>query len=348
MKASDTIEGYLHQIRASLHLDPGTEGRVVGELATYFEEKTAELEQEAGLDPEEAEQVAIRSAGPALDLARLMYAAHSRSSWLDVLLACQPHLFFAALCATHLWRRPVVAVGLYVITLFVSLLGWRRGRPTWIFPWIGYAFAPLLAGGLFFHGLAARAAGDLFTGLGGGEVEPTLGVAALLVALCGAGFWLLLAVAGRTIRRDWLLLSLATLPWTVVVLWLLHLEPSGALGDNGMLVDAAAVPPLLLLAGTSALFLRLRRRLHKAGILAVGAVVAALIMILVVEEGSSYGLLLWVSMVVLGLLFCPALVAAARRNGHAGVPGPGSPGGARGLGDLNDGPGTPPRSEPGG
>lgn len=338
MKASETVEGYLHQIRAGLHLDPGTEGRVVGELATYFEEKTAELEQGEGLDPTTATRVAIRSLGPAQDLARLMYAAHSRGSWLDVLLACQPHLLFAALCATHLWRRPVISVGLYLVTLFVSLTGWRRSQPTWIFPWIGYAFAPLLAGGLFLHQSVASAARRLLAGAGGGGSEPSLEVAALLAVLCAAGLWLFLITAGRTLRRDWVPVSLFTLPWPVLVLWFLHfdggaaLEAAGAVAGAAALADTAALPPLLLLTGTSALFLRLRRRAQKIWVLAGGALVAALVMILGVEGEGSFPLLLWISALVLALVFAPALMAALRR----------------GAADLRDEPQTGRGSRPGG
>jgi len=309
MKAIPTIEGYLHQIRSSLHLDPGTEGTVVGELVTYFEEKTAELEDEEGLDPQQAEREAVLSLGPARDLARLMYAAHSRGTWLDVLLACQPHLVFAALCATHLWRRPMICAGLYLITLFVSYSAWRSGRPPWAFPWIGYAFAPLLAGGVFCHALVANAARGLFTGAVAGETQPAAGVTLLLVALCAAGLWLFLAMAARVLRRDWLLLSVSTLPWPVLALWLLHLE-----GEAHVAADAAAVPPILLLAGTAALFLRLRARLHKGGVLAVGGVAATLIMTVTVEGDGSFALLMRVSALALAVLFAPVLLAAFRRG----------------------------------
>lgn len=303
MKASGSIEGYLRQIRIRLHLDPGTESRVVGELATYFEEKTAELESVEGLDPRSAEQAAIRAMGPPRDVARLMYEAHSRGSWLEALLACQPHLFFAALCATHLWSRPLPCAGLYLITLFVSYSRWRRGRPAWVFPWIGYAFAPLLAGGLFLYGEA----GGLF-GAGGGA---TPGVFVLLLCLCAAGLWLFLAAAARALRRDWLLLSLWMLPWPVLALWLLNLD-----GTTQASADAAAVPAVLLLAGTAALFLRVRSRLHRGAVLAVGGVTAALVMAAQLPAGGGFGLLVRTSAVVLALLFLPALLPVTR-GAHA-------------------------------
>lgn len=317
MKSSGTIEGYLRQIRIRLHLDPGTEGRVVGELATYFEEKTAELVSVEGLDPRSAEQAAIRAMGPPRDVARLMYEAHSRGSWMEVLLASQPHLLFAALCATHLWTRPLPCAGLYLITLFVSYSRWRRSRPAWVFPWIGYAFAPLLAGGLYLYGQAGGLLGA------GGQATP--GVFVLLLGLCAAGVFLFLAVATRALRRDWLLLSIGMLPWPVLALWLLNVDET-----THAAADAAVVPAGLLLAATAALFLRVRSRLHRGGVLAVGGVAAALVMASQLEAGGGFGLLVRTSALVLTLLFVPALLPGAR-GAHA-LSGQEEPQGGRSAG----------------
>jgi len=80
----------------------------------------------------------------------------------------------------------------------------------------------------------------------------------------------------------------------------------------GAAADAAAVPPALLLAGTAALFVRVRSRLHRGGILAIGGVAAALIMAVTVEGGGRFGVLLRVSVLALALLFCPAPLANLR------------------------------------
>ena len=64
------IEAYLNQIRTNLHLDPNTENKVIGELATYFQDKVEELETE-GFTEVDATKQAICSFGKPRKVAKL-------------------------------------------------------------------------------------------------------------------------------------------------------------------------------------------------------------------------------------------------------------------------------------
>jgi hypothetical protein len=101
------VGSYLDEVQAHLHLDPRAESRVISELRSHFQEKVGDLQRQ-GMTEEEATRAALASFGDARSIARLMYEAHSRGSWMDALISCQPHFMLAALFATHVWRQPVL------------------------------------------------------------------------------------------------------------------------------------------------------------------------------------------------------------------------------------------------
>jgi hypothetical protein len=138
------IDTYLSRIKSNLHLDPITERKVIGELETYFQDKIEDLQTE-GFTKSDAAKQAIDSFGTPRRVARLLYEAHSKGSWLEALLSAQPALLGAALFATHLWSQPLVLIPAFALVLFVTLLGWLKGKPNWLYPWIGFTFAPVLA-----------------------------------------------------------------------------------------------------------------------------------------------------------------------------------------------------------
>src|SRR5512142_1328186 len=94
------VAAYLEEVKTHLHLDPRTERRVISELYAHFQEKVGDL-QVQGLPVADATQVALSSFGEARWIARLMYEAHSRGTWTEALIGCQPHLIVAGLFAAH-------------------------------------------------------------------------------------------------------------------------------------------------------------------------------------------------------------------------------------------------------
>src|SRR5271157_6291716 len=137
------VTSFLDEVKAHLHLDPRTSRRVINELSTHFEEKVTDLQQQ-GVAETEAARTALRSFGDARSIARLLYEAHSRGSWTDALIGCQPHLIVAALFATHVWRHPLLLGVAFAAIAIIAMLGWRSGTPNWLYSWVGYAVVPPL------------------------------------------------------------------------------------------------------------------------------------------------------------------------------------------------------------
>ncbi|HTO23348.1 MAG TPA: permease prefix domain 1-containing protein [Spirochaetia bacterium] len=276
------VAAYLDEVRNHLYLDPRTERRVISELSTHFDEKVEDL-RDQGLSEDEAAHSALASFGDARNIARLLYEAHSRGSWTDALIGCQPHLIVAALFATHVWRMPLLLGSAFAAIVVIALLAWRNGGVAWVYSWMGYAALPLLllAGYLSLDPLS-RAVAFVFSGQG---APPPLWHVGLLGALDLFILWLVAATAIAVARRDWLLLSLMLLPIPVVGLWLVTVLPSaGILGEvvRGFEArfsrwDASMGYLFVLLGATTALFVRLRQRSLKVlAVIVVGIVGGAL------------------------------------------------------------------------
>src|SRR5208282_4796805 len=159
------VSSYLDQVKAHLHLDPRTERRVISELSTHFDEKVGDLALQ-GVGEDDAVRDALKSFGDARSIARLMDEAHSRGSWTEALIGCQPHLIVAALFATHVWRHPLLLGAAFGAIVVIALLGWRGGGTPWMYTWIGYAVLPLLVAGYLSMDPVARTVSFLLTGHG--------------------------------------------------------------------------------------------------------------------------------------------------------------------------------------
>ena len=271
------VHTYLEEVRAHLHLDARIERRVITELSTHFDEKVNDLEQQ-GLSPEQATQTAVASFGDARSIARLLYEAHSRGSWTDALIGCQPHLIVAALFATHVWRHPLLLGVAFAAIAIIAMLAWRNGSSTWMYSWIGYAVLPLLV--LSYLSLDPVSSTVSFFLSGHGVPAPfwRLGLLGLLDVFT---VWLIATTAIAVARRDWLLLSLMLLPLPFMVLWLVTVTQSAGVVVEAMKTiesrfsrwDGAMGYFFVALGVTTALFVRLRQRALKVGsVIAVGIV----------------------------------------------------------------------------
>jgi hypothetical protein len=263
------IETYLNQIRSNLHLDTNTENKVIGELETYFQDKVEEL-QIQGYTEADATKQAIYSFGRPRNLARLLYEAHSRGNWMEALLAAQPALLGAALFATHLWSQASALIPAFSLLLMVTLLGWLKGKPNWLYPWIGCAFAPVLAVVFLSRNFVYQSIFKLL--IGSGVSSEHVGLF-LFLGLYGVAFWIVLAVVSRILRRDWLLVSFMLLPLPLLGIWITAIDSVGqVLFTRGLTVhqwDRSMLLALLLLSLSAVLFMRLRQRLSKIATLLV-------------------------------------------------------------------------------
>lgn len=271
------VRTYLDKVRARLHLDARTERRVISELCTHFDEKVSDLEQQ-GLSPGEATQSALASFGDAKSIARLLYEAHSRGTWTDALISCQPHLIVAALFATHVWRHPLMLGLAFATIAIIAMLAWRNGTATWMYSWIGYAVLPLLVVSYLSLDPVSQTVSFLLSGHGVPAPLWRLGLLGLLDVFT---VWLIATTSVAVARRDWLLLSLMLLPLPILGLWLITVTQSA-----GVVVDAlrslesrfsrwdGAMGLFFLTLGmTTALFVRLRQRSLKVlAVVAVGMI----------------------------------------------------------------------------
>ena len=272
------VAAYLVEVRSHLHLDPPTERRMISELTTHFDEKVGDLEAQ-GLSEGEAVRSALSSFGEARSIARLLYEAHSRGSWTDALIGCQPHLIVAALFVTHVWRMPLLLGTAFAAIVVIALLAWRNGSANWVYSWMGYAAVPLVFVVCYLSlDPLSRTVWFFLSGQGVPAPFWHLGLLGVLDLLA---LWLIAATAIAVARRDWLLLSLMLLPLPVVGLWLITVTQSA-----GVLVDAlrgletrfsrwdAAMGYVFAVLGVAtALFVRLRQRALKvAAVIAVGII----------------------------------------------------------------------------
>ncbi len=288
------------------------------ELLTHFEEKIAELRQK-GINEKDATRMAIDSFGRARAVARLMYEAYSKGDWFDAATAALPHLIIAGLFATHLWHYPILAPLVLLIIVGVTVLGWWHGTPNWLYSWIGYAFVPLLIAGYELRFVLLQTASFF---LGEGEVLPDTGLLLVVGVLICFSLWIIIRTTVRVIKRDWVLASLLLLPLPLVGGWLVETEPVGGIfgGAPALLQqwDAALGLAFVVLASASVIFIRLRQRTLKAGVIMVVGAAARVIAGPNPWGGSGLGLFV-VFLLSLGFLFAPAVIDARLGHGGPGV-----------------------------
>jgi hypothetical protein len=271
------VKSYLDEVRTHLHLDPRTERRVIHELHTHFQEKVLDLEEE-GMAEKEATVEALTSFGDARSIARLMYEAYSRGSWMEALISCQPHLIVAALFATHVWRSPVLLCGAFGAIMVITFLGWRNGVPNWLYSWVGYAVLPLLILSYLSFDPVTRTI--LFIMRGAGSPAP-LWQLAVLAALYAFTIWLIASATVTVARRDWILVSLMLLPLPVLGIWIISVTQSEGFLLNALRSlewrfsrwDTAMAYFFVVLGVTTVLFIRIRQRALKVtAVIAVGII----------------------------------------------------------------------------
>lgn len=310
------VRSYLDEVRLHLRLDPTTEEQIMRELCTYFQEGMAELHED-GLSESDAAKITIGLFGRARVVARRMYEAHSKGSWFDAVIAASPHLIIALLFAFHLWHHPLLMPLAIISIVGVTLYGWWHGKPSWLYPWIGYSLLPLLVVGYISAPPLRQATSFLLSGEGS---FPSGWALLLILALSLLSISIIVSTTIRVARRDWILASLMLVPLPVVGGWLVSLERSGGLFQGSWAalhyLDSYMTLALLALAVTSAAFVRLRQRVFKIGaIFAVSAIAFAMIGHNVWGPRGFFGLLT-TTLLLLAFLLLPLLLETKMGHGE--------------------------------
>ena len=287
---------YTDSLKDHLRLDSTVRNNVVREIRTHVEDKKHEL-IESGLSEKEALDTVTRLMGSPELVARQIYEVYSQGSWLQALFASLPHLLVAAFFALHWWQNTFWLIGILVAVACTAIYGWSHGKPTWLFPWLGYCLMPVIAVGI------------------------------LLIYLPGNWAWLaacayvplaliiVFSVTRKISRKDWVFASLMLLPLPIMLGWILALWIVALEGNNGFLSYAQLYEfaPLMalsfaVLALTVATFIRVRQRWLKVSVLLTLEIFVLGIMALSgkssINPAGWFGLVLLAVILILG----PALL----------------------------------------
>jgi len=290
---TSALSHYLEYIRANLRLDLYREKEVVQELETHIEDRLEEL-KETGLSEEEATKTCLGLMGSAKVIARQIYEAHSQGSWPQALLAAMPHLLFGILFALNWWHHIGWLSFILALVLGTAIYGWWHGKPTWVFPWLGYSLLPVAVVGLLLPHLP----------------KGLLWVAVFLYI--PLTLWWLYYLIDQTVRRDWLFGSLMLLPVPIIAGWFLAIEPQSNFTEYSMQRVSGFAPwialSFLALALTIAAFIRLRQRWLRAVLLIISGILTLTLIAYYTEGRLSLPAFSVLVLAMVGLFLIPALL----------------------------------------
>jgi len=249
---SQVLSEYLDSIKANLRLDLVSENEVVDELKSHLEDEFDDM-IEAGFSENEAAEACVKLLGSSKLIANQMHEAHSQGTWKQALLASIPHMLFATLFALNWWQGIGWVTVTLVIVLGIAIIGWLHNKPMWLFPWLGYSMAPVLAAGLLLLYL------------------PKVWSWITILIYIPLALWLIFSVTIQTLKRDWLCSALMMLPLPIVIGWLLAVEQDNNTFQLSTVYIRQFAPLIALsflaLAGVAAAFVRMSKRSLKTTLL---------------------------------------------------------------------------------
>jgi len=243
------ISHYLNRFKDCLHIDRTIRDGVAEELYTHLEDKSRELE-ENGLSREEASKIAVQSLGSPELIAKQIYETHAQGSWKEALFSALPHFLVALLFTSYYWQNIVYVSIILALTVGIAIYGWRRGKPIWLFPWLGYYLMPVVITGILLLSLPH----------GWGWTAALIYIPLVL--------FVFIHIVKQTARRDWLYASLMLAPMLVTFSWFSSLGTGNELLANDWIARLQAnalwiVISFISLAGATIAFIRLKPRRYK-------------------------------------------------------------------------------------
>jgi hypothetical protein len=290
---------YLENIRSDARLENADEAVIMSELEAHIEDRVQELTN-SGMSRKRAIKTCLQQMGSTRSIARQIYEAYSQGSWKQVLLASMPHFLFGLLFVLNWWHYPGWISLVLVLILATTVYGWCHGKPTWVFPWLGYTLLPVLIVGLM---LLYLPRGWSFLAL------PIY----FLLAL-----WWLVRIITLTIKRDWLLSSLMLLPLPIIIGWVLAISPSGKFSEESLEQLYYYAPWIGLsfmgLALTIATFIRLRQRWLRVSLLVASSLIT--LSLIVYHSTGNLTNLAFLGLLILmwGVLLIPLLLEKRLKN----------------------------------
>ena len=294
------LNSYFQKIRENLRLGSIEEKEILRELETHVEERFQEMKDE-GLSEEESLKKSLNLLGSAREVARQYYEVHSQGNWRQALLAGMPHLFFTAVFVLN-WLNSLAWLPVLMIVIgVIAVYGYTHGKPTWLFPWLGYTLLPVAGAGVSMLYLPA------------GWSWVTL---ALYIPLV---IWLSCYIVTRFMRRDWLYTTLMLLPVPSFVGW--FLAPRHATGLRLGFISQYApwvVLTFILLAFSTSVFMRLRNRKARILVLILSCFVTVLIGVVV---NIQVGVLAFLGLILLllAVFLMPVFIERAEKHRQVSV-----------------------------
>jgi hypothetical protein len=284
---------YLEIIKYRSRLGFPDETGVMSELEAHLEDKLQELTA-SGLTEDEAMQACLGQMGDTELVARRIYEAYSQGSWTQVLLASMPHLLFGLLFVLNWWHYPGWLSLVLLLTLATTVYGWWHSKPAWVFSWLGYTLLPIVILGLML--LYLPGVWSLLT---------------LLIYLPVAMWWLFRLIT-QTAKKDWLFSSLMLLPLPIIVGWFLAVSPAGKFNEASFQRLNSFAPwiglSFIALALTIAVFLRLRQRSLRIGLLAASGLLTLTLVVYYTTGRLDTLTLLGLVLVMWGVLLIPPVL----------------------------------------
>jgi len=243
------VSHYLNRFKACLQIDQTIRDGVAEELYTHLQDKSRELE-ENGLSREEASKIAVQSLGSPELIAEQIYETHAQGSWKEALFSALPHFLVALLFTSYYWQNIVYVSIILALTVGIAIYGWRRGKPIWLFPWLGYYLMPVVITGILLLSLPH----------GWGWIAALIYIPLAL--------FVFIHIVRQTARRDWLYASLMLAPMLVTFSWFSSLGTGNELLANDWIARLQAnalwiVISFIALAGATIAFIRLKPRRYK-------------------------------------------------------------------------------------
>ena len=303
------IRGYLTVLGGHLHLEARDERDILTEIRDHIEDSAQDLMDE-GIPSDDAFSSAIDNFGGPKDIAQQMYQAHSQGTWYHTALAVLPHLLLSLLFAFGLWTSPGWFVALLIAAVVISVYGWKRGRPNWTYPWLGYTLvAPIVSWGLAMSAVGFGAWGVL--------TEGSLPLGSLIYVASfvyvALSLWIVIRIVTRVAQRDWVMASMTVLPIPFLIYWFIffyHEQTASAFAGGARYqgVEASAAIVFLILAAATALFFRIGRRVVRVGLLLVTVPSMFILAWFSYQGGVGYMALFTVCALSMGVVLGPALL----------------------------------------
>ncbi len=243
------VSHYLNRFKASLKIDHTIRDGVAEELYTHLEDRTQELE-EKGLSREEASKIAVQSLGSPELIAEQIYETHAQGSWKEAIFSALPHLLVALLFTSYYWRNIVYVSIILALIVGIAIYGWQRGKPIWLFPWLGYYLMPVVVSAILLLSLPQ----------GWGWIAALIYIPLAL--------FVFIHIVRQTARRDWLYASLMLAPMLVTFTWFSSLGRGNELLASDWIVRLQTnalwiVISFVALAAATIAFIRLKQRRYK-------------------------------------------------------------------------------------